>query len=330
MQSPSDTIATVAPPAVYTRTYTSAEEYAAVNGLVGIRVNGPFPREFHACFTYMDLGVVKLRCGEASAGLNLVGSVSDNHVFTFGTRPARTRLMAGREVSHEHLFHPRPNEVFTTRSPGDAPFPWGSLVTSYEALACEGSRLAGRAVAPALNDAALVRATPVARTRLLRLLEDAVRLAAAMPEVADSPKAARAFAGVVLEALVDCLSGGSRGPDRAAVRRHNQVMTRLEGVVRADCDAALTLSGLCGAVGVSERTLHEVCMSFAGMPPMRYARQWRLSAMRTALREADPRRDSVSEIMLRHGFWEPGRVTAAYRQVFGETPSATLRRAAQA
>jgi AraC-like DNA-binding protein len=315
-------------PRAYARSFSTAEEYAAFNGLVGIRMNGAAPRQFTARMAFLDLGGVRVRRGDATVGLSLIGATSDNHIFTFATEPARPRLMAGREVPHNVLFHPRPNETFTTRSQSNEPFPWGSLVVGYDALARAGGTLAGRDVAPSRIDVATIRGGPVAHTRLLRLVEDAAGLAATTPEAAETPSARAALAGVLLEALVDCLSLGNLEYDRAAVRRHRLIMSRLEAALCEREDAGLSIEELCRSAGASRRTLHEVCMEFTGVPPMRYARTYRLKGVRDALLTADPRADTVTDIAMRFGFWQLTRFGVAYRETFGEAPSETLRRAA--
>jgi AraC-like DNA-binding protein len=267
-----------------------------------------------------------VRSGAATVGLNLVGAMSDTHVFTFATRPAQARIMSGREVSHEALFHPRPNEMMTTRSRSNEPFPWASIAVDYDVMARVGPDLASKHVAPPRDDAAVLRTLRMARMRLISLVEDVARLAATAPDIAHSPEATRALSGALLDALVDCLTGGARERDRAAVRRHQQIMARLESALREGGEPILSMSGLCGAVGAGERTLHEVCMHFVGMPPMRYAKMRRLSATREELLAADPRAAMVTEIAMRHGFWELSRFSLAYRETFGETPSETLRR----
>ena len=51
-----------------------------------------------------------------------------------------------------------------------------------------------------------------------------------------------------------------------------------------------------------------------------------MNLARKALLQADPATATVTGIATDHGFWELGRFSVAYRALFGETPSASLRR----
>ena len=62
------------------------------------------------------------------------------------------------------------------------------------------------------------------------------------------------------------------------------------------------------------------------MSPTRYLWLRRMHLARRALRRADPAMTTVTEIASNCGFWELGRFSVAYRALFGESPSAALRR----
>jgi AraC-like DNA-binding protein len=319
-------ITPVSPPRVVWREFNSADEYADVIGLGNVRVNARVGDDFKASLMFLSLDDLRMRRGEASVGVSMAGVVADAHSFTFATRPAPLRLMSGREVADNVLYHPRPNELLTARTPSGEAWPWASIGLAYDVLDRFGPAIAGQAVSPSRLDASIVRAPAAERQRLLCLMEDAARVAGSTPEVFDEAAARRALSGAMLEALVGCLAKGDREPDRAAVRRHRLVMTRFERVLEERGTELLTMPDLCDAIGVAERSLQQVCHDFVGMRPMEYVRMRRLSLVRAALLAADPLTTKVSQVAMRHGFWELGRFSGVYRQRFGELPSETLRR----
>ena len=102
-------------------------------------------------------------------------------------------------------------------------------------------------------------------------------------------------------------------------------MVQFEDALAANSDPHLSLPELCSAIGVPERTLRACCSEFLGMSPTRYHLLRRLNLARSALRRANPETTSVAEIARNHQFLELGRFAVAYRTVFGEMPSFTLR-----
>ena len=60
---------------------------------------------------------------------------------------------------------------------------------------------------------------------------------------------------------------------------------------------------------------------------MSYVRLHRLEQVHEELLIADPSTGvKVTDVALRHGFTHTGRFAAAYKERFGESPSATMRR----
>jgi transcriptional regulator GlxA family with amidase domain len=91
-------------------------------------------------------------------------------------------------------------------------------------------------------------------------------------------------------------------------------------------NAPLHLGEICMAIGAPERTLRACCQQHLGMGPIRYLWLRRMHLARQALLKADATSTTVTSIATEQGFWELGKFAVAYRSLFGEPPSATLRR----
>ena len=76
--------------------------------------------------------------------------------------------------------------------------------------------------------------------------------------------------------------------------------------------------------GVSQRTLEIAFASVVGMTPGKYLKLHRLNQSYQVLAQGDGQATNITELALSLGFSHPGRFSASYRQLFGETPSETL------
>jgi len=101
---------------------------------------------------------------------------------------------------------------------------------------------------------------------------------------------------------------------------------RAEEFALAKAGEPFHVGDLCRAMGVSERTLEYAFKELLGMTPMAFLLRLRLHRVRRALLAARPGSTTVSAGALNGGFWHFGEFSRAYRECFGELPSATLRR----
>lgn len=91
-------------------------------------------------------------------------------------------------------------------------------------------------------------------------------------------------------------------------------------------DRPVHISELCGHFNVHRRKLHRAFMEVYGVPPITFARNKRLGDVHTALLAGDER-TAIRMVAREHGFLHLGRFAAEYRELFGEMPSTTLKRA---
>jgi AraC-like DNA-binding protein len=175
----------------------------------------------------------------------------------------------------------------------------------------------------------VVRPRPELMARLLKVHQTVGDLARTAPDTLESPELLRGFEQQLSYLMVRCLAEGAGIEITAGRRRHNAIIARLEDYLAANPNRAIYLTELCAATGVSERTLRSACEEHLGMAPMRYLALRRMYLVRRALLRADASKATVTRIVTDYGFWELGRFSVTYRQLFGELPSETLRRPAQ-
>jgi AraC-like DNA-binding protein len=145
--------------------------------------------------------------------------------------------------------------------------------------------------------------------------------------ILDQPLAARELERVLMTQLLIAQPNNysallSAQPRRPAPR----LVRRAAELIEAHAAEPLTVEDIAEATGVSVRALQEGFRRFLETTPMNYLRDVRLRHAHDELTAADPARTTVTEIAIRWGFLHPSRFSAQYRQRYGESPSATLRR----
>jgi len=109
-----------------------------------------------------------------------------------------------------------------------------------------------------------------------------------------------------------------RPPAAVLVRRAIEIAHSHKDKVR--------VAHLCGFLRVSPSSLEGAFKSVTGVPPHAFFLRRRLNQARAMLLREDHRNRKVTDIASGLGFSELGRFAVRYREMFGETPSETLRR----
>jgi AraC-like DNA-binding protein len=226
------------------------------------------------------------------------------------------RVEAGEIVTHSA------GSAGHERLPG--PCQWGDVLLSVSHLQRYGRVLAGRlfGLPPGIRR---WRPAPSAAERLIALHAAAIAVARTLPGRPAGVEAAHGLEQELTEALIECLSGSSLLAEPVSTLRCTPLMARFEAARAGHSYQKHSAREIAAALGVSARTLRQCCKEYLDMTADRYLRARRLQTARRALRHADAREASVSEVARRHGFGQPGRFAASYRALFGELPSATLR-----
>lgn len=128
----------------------------------------------------------------------------------------------------------------------------------------------------------------------------------------------------VLLHLLDLIDVGEERPLTPSARK--RMVDRAREYAMAKRDQPPTVLELCNQVGASRRKLQYCFQEALGTNPVAYLRALRLNAAHRQLRGGTGT-VSVQSAAASCGFWHLSRFANDYRQLFGELPSDTLRRA---
>jgi AraC-like DNA-binding protein len=311
-------------PITRVRRFADPDQYAAFIRGTRAEFSITKPGYFAAKLTQIDLHQLwTQRYSETLPRVVHFEDVPGRAFISFHAHPGPSLLWDGGEASPATIMRHSDRHSGFQRSTGFAHFASMSLpVAAMEAL---GARYGG-ADFTSPRAALIFSPDRIALKRLQSLHAATGQLAEHAPHVIAEPEAARGLEQALMAAMADCLSTTDGGRAGVQSGRHALIMRKFWAVLQTDPDRVLYTPEICEMIGTSHRTLNTCCNEAVGMSPHRYLRLRQLNLARRALVMANPATAKVTEIATAHGFWELGRFAVAYRTLFGESPSTTLRR----
>jgi AraC-like DNA-binding protein len=301
--------------------FGEAEDFQAAlsaEGVTGMLVIGRGP--FRARMTQIGLDRLRLAAvEEALARIAFVAVPAGTVLVSVPTDRGPSPIWGGVEIRAGEIIALGPGQRVHTRIIGLCH--WHAIQVPELQLADYGRALSG---APFIvPPAARWRPRRAALRQLRHFHRAAIRMAEARSGALTDIQGAHGLEQQLLHALIECLSVGAE-EETATERHHRDLLARFEDLLAAE--AFRPLADICAALDVAERSLRECCKEHLGMGPSAYRRLRAIQQVYRALRSGTSDGASVSEVARRHGFRQLGRLAADYRALYGELPSATLRR----
>jgi AraC-like DNA-binding protein len=311
-------------PSSAVHTFTDPDDYTASIRGAKAEVTVTGRGEFTAKLIRIDLHQLWMhRFSDNLPRIAHTSHLNGRAFILFRTQPGPSLLAGGLEMQPTSIVRHSDADAYHQRSSGSASFAAMSLPA--EDMVSVGETAAGCGLTPP-RDAMLITPPPAAMAKLQRIHAAAGDLAEKAPEIIANPDAARGLEQALIEALVGCLDDRLARENTSAQGQHAIVMRRFRRVVEENPEQPLFIPEICNAIRVPDRTLRLCCQEHLGMGPKRYLLLRRMGLARRALRQATPDAASVTDIATRFGFWQLGRFAVEYQALYGEPPSATLRR----
>ena len=312
-------------PGSATSVYSEAEDFEAAlraEGCLGLLVTGH--GRFRARLTQVGLHRLRLSAtDEQLARIALVAVPADTILLSQSRAPESAAIWGGIRIGAGELMALGPGVRLHMRT--DGPCRWGSIWLQASELVRYGSALTGAAFA--IPSAARAwRPRPATGRHLRHLHSVAIRLVERGSNALVEGEAVHGLEQQLIEAVVDCLAKGSVIDPSPAMCERQDVALRFEALLQTQPARAHRMIEICSALGVSAQTLRVSCEAQLGMGPAEYIRRRRMQLAHHELRHGNYDTASISTVARHYGFRGLGRFAAGYRALYGELPSATLRR----
>lgn len=162
--------------------------------------------------------------------------------------------------------------------------------------------------------------------RLRSNIRSAIRVSETTGAVFSSKRAAGALEQALLGPMIACLEQDQARREGIPDRQRVVMARRLLEAIETNLGGPLSISELSRDLGISDRALRRLCREQLGISSQKFLALRRLHLARQALLRSERHSASVTNIAMEVGIWELGRFAVAYKALFGESPSATLRR----
>jgi AraC-like DNA-binding protein len=173
--------------------------------------------------------------------------------------------------------------------------------------------------------AQLLKPPPHVTRRFTSLARRVLATMESRPQLLDHPVAVDSCRHDLLSAARELFASGQHSSSRHFARWRRLTTSTLE-LVMSRPHRSLSVPELARQAGAPERTLRAAFQGSFGLSPQEYLRIQRLHEARRLLRASCQDQTTVTQVAFELGFWDLGRFAGAYRALFGERPSETLRK----
>lgn len=146
------------------------------------------------------------------------------------------------------------------------------------------------------------------------------------PQALSSPAARQAILNDFMTGTFEAIYGlGKVTPHQSRQNVHRYIVERAREYILSRKENPPTVIEICEELRISRRTLHYGFWKVLGINPVTYLRYLRLNGARREIINSNYGTVTIGDIAARWGFWHMGMFSSYYKQLFGETPSATRR-----